>query len=120
MNTADEQLAADVLRDLLTASFSIPAVSGFLMWGFWDGSHWKKNAPLFHKDWSPKPALAVWENLVLHSSCRTHGSWKTDQKGHLSFHAFTGTHRLSIDWQGKTLYREFRLNASGAMLTIHL
>ena len=29
--------------------FSHPATNGFLMWGFWDGAHWKDNAPYFIK-----------------------------------------------------------------------
>ena len=37
VNTADEALQADYTRDFLTMVFSHPAVTGFQMWGFWEG-----------------------------------------------------------------------------------
>jgi hypothetical protein len=50
----DEELAGQFTRDLLTALFSHPAVVGFVMWGFWDGSTgWER--PLYRRDWSLKP-----------------------------------------------------------------
>ena len=55
-----EQLEADYLRDYLTACFSQPKVTAFIMWGFWQGKHWLYNAPLLREDWSPKPAGRVW------------------------------------------------------------
>lgn len=60
----DEEAQADFLRDVLTLCFADPGVDGFFMWGFWDGRHWKNNAPLFQRDWTPKPALKVWRRLV--------------------------------------------------------
>jgi len=52
----DEQTQAKYLEDFLTACFSHPAMKAFLMWGFWDGNHWKGNAPLFDIDWNLKPS----------------------------------------------------------------
>jgi hypothetical protein len=60
----DEQLQADMTRDYLTVCFSHPAVANFIMWGFWDGQHWRKNATIFRKDWSLKPSGNVYRDLV--------------------------------------------------------
>jgi endo-1,4-beta-xylanase len=38
VDTLQEALYGDYLRDYLTVMFSHPAVDGFLMWGFWDQS----------------------------------------------------------------------------------
>ncbi|MEY4482917.1 MAG: hypothetical protein RL693_369, partial [Verrucomicrobiota bacterium] len=48
----DEGLAADFTRDILTTCFSHPAYTGFVMWGFWEGAHWKPETALWRKDWS--------------------------------------------------------------------
>ena len=69
---SDEQAYADYLRDFLTLAYSHPQFDAFIMWGFWDKYHWLKNAPLYGEDWTPKPGLKVWEDLVL-------GEWKTDE-----------------------------------------
>lgn len=61
----DERLQADYLRDVMTMAFSHPAMQAIVMWGFWEGRHWKPDAALYRKDWSTKPAGKVWEELVL-------------------------------------------------------
>jgi len=94
METTDQQLYADYTRDCLTAAFSHPAVTGFVMWGFWDGKHWKNNAPLFALDWTPKPGLQVWEDLVL-GAWRTKLEQKTDAAGKLAMRAFMGEYTIS-------------------------
>jgi endo-1,4-beta-xylanase len=48
----DEELAADYTRDLLIACFSHPAYTGFVLWGFWEGSHWKPEAASWNRDWT--------------------------------------------------------------------
>ncbi len=48
--TPDEALQGDFTRDFLTLAFSILQTEGFLMWGFWDGSHWLGDAPVFYRD----------------------------------------------------------------------
>ena len=69
-NTTDEQLQADYTRDFLIALYSHKAASGFVMWGFWESAQWKPNAAMYRADWSAKPNLQVWKDLVL-------GQWKT-------------------------------------------
>ncbi|MBC7938578.1 MAG: endo-1,4-beta-xylanase, partial [Chitinophagaceae bacterium] len=52
MNTPDEALQADYTRDFLIALYSHKAVTGFIMWGFWESAHWKPAAAMFRSDWS--------------------------------------------------------------------
>lgn len=93
----DDKLAAqtECFREVLIGCFAHPAVEGFLMWGFWDGKHWGKNAPLFNRDWSPKPALQIYRDLVF-------GEWwsretaTTDAQGRVTLRVFKGEHRVTL------------------------
>jgi GH35 family endo-1,4-beta-xylanase len=70
----DPALDARFTRDFLTAVFSHPAVESFLMWGFWDGAHWKQKAPIFNRDWTLKPSGQAYLDLVFKE-------WWTDASG---------------------------------------
>jgi GH35 family endo-1,4-beta-xylanase len=115
----DEALTGDYLRDLLILCYSHPAVEGFMMWGFWDAKHWHKNAPLFHQDWSPKPALKVWQELVL-------GAWRSDEKavtgdaGQAQVRAHLGDYEVWVEKDGKSLRQLCRLGKEGQVLTVTL
>ena len=73
INTRDEELQADYTRDFLTAVFSHASVDGFLMWGFWEGAHWLPLAAMYRMDWSEKPNLHAYRELVF-------GEWWTDER----------------------------------------
>lgn len=64
VNTFDERLQADYTRDFLTACFSHPSITGFLMWGFWEGAHWIPRAAMYRRDWSEKPNGTAWRQLL--------------------------------------------------------
>jgi GH35 family endo-1,4-beta-xylanase len=89
----DETLQADYTRDFLLAAFSHPSVEGIYLWGFWDGKHWRENAGLFRKDWSQRPSLKAYEDLV-------HGDWTTTMTlitqadGSVRFRGFPGHYSL--------------------------
>jgi GH35 family endo-1,4-beta-xylanase len=95
INIDDLALAADYTRDLLTLVYSHPKAEAFLMWGFWDGAHWNKNAPLYNADWTPKPALAVWEDLVL-KQWRTQASGMTGPDGAYSVRGYKGDYQVTV------------------------
>lgn len=60
----DEELAADYTRDLMIACFSHPAYTGFLLWGFWEGSHWKPEAASWNRDWTIRKRGEVLEEWL--------------------------------------------------------
>ena len=64
VTTEDEVLAADYTRDVLITIFSHPAYTSFLLWGFWEGSHWKPEAASWNKDWSIRPRGEVLEEWI--------------------------------------------------------
>lgn len=89
----DEQLAADYLRDCLIACFSHQAYDGFLLWGFWEGSHWIPEAALWRKDWSVKPGGLAWEDWTT-KRFHTRKTLTTDDQGRISWRGFKGTYRV--------------------------
>jgi endo-1,4-beta-xylanase len=91
----DELLAADYLRDSMIACFSHPAYDGFLLWGFWEGRHWIPEAALWKKDWTPRPAALVWEELI-GKRWHTKETLTTDADGKVSWRGFKGSYRLKI------------------------
>jgi endo-1,4-beta-xylanase len=90
----DEQLAADYLRDCLIACFSHQAYDGFLLWGFWEGSHWVPEAALWRKDWSAKPAGLAWEEWTM-NRFHTRMTVTTDTQGKLAWRGFKGTYQVT-------------------------
>jgi GH35 family endo-1,4-beta-xylanase len=115
----DEALAGDFTRDLLTTLFSHPQVGGFLMWGFWDGAHWKKNAPLFHEDFSPKPALQNYKDLVF-GKWWTKAQAKTDAKGGCAVRGFLGDYEVEVQKGGKKTKGKAVLGAGGTAVSLVL
>jgi GH35 family endo-1,4-beta-xylanase len=94
INTTDESVQADYLRDFLTVCFSHPLMNGVVMWGFWEKNHWLPNAALIRADWSLKPNGVAWTNLVF-------GDWWTstnvitDNQGMAVLRGFKGDYVLS-------------------------
>jgi len=86
---------------LLRTTFAFPEATGFTLWGFWDRVHWKGQGTLFYRDWSPKPALAVWQNTVL-------GEWKSDEtvtttaSGTADLRLYHGTYQVTVEAGGET------------------
>jgi endo-1,4-beta-xylanase len=91
----DEAAQADYVRDLTTVAFSHPAVTDFLMWGFWAGQHWKPEAALFRSDWSLRPAGVAWSNLVFRE-WTTDVAVRTDRSGRAAFRGFRGRYSIEV------------------------
>ena len=92
----DEDLQADYLRDYLTMFFSHPITTGFCHWGFWEGQHWKPHAALLRKDWSEKPNMKVWRDLV-YNQWWTNAAGTTDAAGKLEVRGFLGEYRVTVE-----------------------
>jgi GH35 family endo-1,4-beta-xylanase len=95
LKTTDEQLKADYTRDIMTVAFSHPSTSAFVMWGFWDGAHWKDDAPLFYKDWTLKPAGKAWVDLV-QKQWWTNEQGQVDNQGKYSTRGFLGDYKITV------------------------
>jgi len=97
-NTSDEQAKAKHLRDFYTVCFAHPAVEGILMWGFWEGAHWRSQAALWKRDWTETPAAKAYRELVFKKWWTTE-TGKADAAGLYRLKAFYGDY--SIESQGK-------------------
>lgn len=117
INNDDEQAQADYTRDFMTAVFSHPATNGIIMWGFWDGRHGKRSAPIFREDWSLKPSGRVWIDLV-HKTWSTDVRCKTDERGTAKVRGFQGKYELTV--RKRNLEVTFPLTVGPAGRTRHV
>ncbi|HEY1122979.1 MAG TPA: endo-1,4-beta-xylanase [Haloferula sp.] len=89
----DEELAADYTRDALIACFSHPAYTGFLLWGFWEGRHWKPEAASWSQDWSIRKRGEVLEEW-LGRRWTTRVTVTTGEDGTVRWRGFPGHYQL--------------------------
>lgn len=100
MNFPDEKVQAAYTRDFLTAWFSHPKTAGFIMWGFWGGSHWFGEAgAMYRKNWDPKPNASVYKERVF-ADWWTDATATTPENGTARFRPFYGTHHITIEDDG--------------------
>jgi len=100
MNTKDEEAKARELEALYRVCFAHPAVEGVLMWGFWRGRHWRPDAALWQKDWSPTPAAETYHRLV-YDEWWTRFEGKADAQGRCEVPVYFGRHKVEAG--GKAL-----------------
>lgn len=113
-NEADE---ARLTYEFMTLAFSHPQVDAFSLWGFWSGSHWMGNAPIYRKDWSLKPSGEVFFNLVFHR-------WWTDVRGtcdaggRFETRGFLGDHEVEVRAGDRSVTRTFRLTREANVVRV--
>ncbi len=115
----DEALAGDYTRDLLTLLYSHPKVEGFILWGFWDGRHWKNNAAMFRRDWSLKPAGQAYQDLV-RRDWWTRAEGRSGAGGLFRVRGHLGRYRVTVRHGGEKKVGSFTLERSGARVTVRL
>jgi GH35 family endo-1,4-beta-xylanase len=119
LQTLDDQLHADHLRDMLTMAFSHPQMTGFVIWGFWENRHWKPTAAMFRKDWSERPAVQVWRDLVK-TEWWTDAWLVTDAKGEAPLDAYYGWYEVTATKDGKTATIQPKHASNGGRPTLKL
>jgi endo-1,4-beta-xylanase len=117
--TADRELQADYLRDVLIVMFSHPAVEGVIMWGFWDGAHWKRNALLYNRDWTLKPSGAEWDRLIF-KAWWTKAGGSSDAKGGCTLRGFLGEYEVTASHAGKSRTVKTALGKKGTVVEVKL
>jgi len=96
----NEARQAELMHDYMVTMFSHPDMEAITMWGFWQGSHWRPNAALYRNDWSEKPALTAYRDLVF-------DQWWTDETGEsnaageFDLRGFMGDYRLTVTLGGQ-------------------
>ncbi|MHC4248676.1 MAG: endo-1,4-beta-xylanase [Planctomycetota bacterium] len=114
-NTKDEGAKAAALESLYRVAFAHPAVEGILMWGFWEGAHWKPDAAPWKRDFTPSPAAEKYRELVYREWWTTEEA-VADARGRCEVRAFFGRHRVEAD--GKSL--EVDLKRSEGRATVNV
>ncbi|MBI5085160.1 MAG: endo-1,4-beta-xylanase [Acidobacteria bacterium] len=92
----EEQAKAAALKEFYRICFAHPAVTGIMMWGFWEGANWIPQSSLYKRDWTPTPAAGAYQDLVL-KQWWTRWSGTADAKGRAEVRAFFGKHRVTVD-----------------------
>ncbi|MDE3167589.1 MAG: endo-1,4-beta-xylanase [Acidobacteriota bacterium] len=96
MTPEEEQAKAEALKEFFTICFAHPAVTGIMMWGFWEGADWIPQSALYRRDWTPLPAARAFEELV-RGKWWTRWSGTADAAGRAETRVFYGTHRVTVD-----------------------
>ena len=113
IDSADEATQADYTRDFLTATFSYPSVKAFVMWGFWEGAHWRPRGAMVRRDWSLKPNAEVYKDLVF-KRWWTNADGKTGAQGTFATRGFLGDYEIEIKAGGKSKTVRVSLPKEGA------
>ncbi len=120
INTTDEALQADFTRDFLILCYSHPGFTGFINWGYWEGTHWLPLAAMYRKDWSIKPNGQVWRDLVL-GEWRTRIDATTSPSGEVAARGHRGRYRIEIttpDGRAAELTHQLTRSAGEVVVTL--
>jgi endo-1,4-beta-xylanase len=113
IDTSDEATQADYTRDFMTAAFSQPSVKAFVMWGFWEGAHWKPRGAMLGRDWSLKPNGEAYQDLVF-KRWWTNADGKTAASGTFTTRGFLGDYEIEVKAGGKSKTIRASLPTEGA------
>ena len=117
--TTDDKVQAEYLRDVMTIAFSHPNFEAIVMWGFWEGRHWRPDAALWRRDWTIKPAGEAWLDLVYRQWWTTLDG-TTDSAGTYSARGFMGEYSVEAETASGTASATFTLSAGGEDVTVQL
>lgn len=117
VDIGDEEVSGKFTRDFYTTLFSHPSVEGIVMWGFWDGLHWKNNAPMYRLDWTLKPSGEAIRELLLKTWC-TNVRGTTDAQGIYTTCGFLGKYMIQVSAGGKTKSIDAQLEAGGSDVVV--
>ncbi|MEP3892119.1 MAG: endo-1,4-beta-xylanase [Hellea sp.] len=101
IETLDEGSQAAYTRDILQAAFASPALEAFIVWGWWEGDHWKPNAAMLREDWSEKPNYKAWQETIKREWW-TRETGITNQLGQMSLRGFKGDYKVTVN--GRTVF----------------
>jgi endo-1,4-beta-xylanase len=96
MPAEEERAKAAALRQYYRICFAHPAVTGIMMWGFWEGANWIPQSSLYKRDWTPLPAADAYRDLVF-NQWWTRWTGAAARDGHVELRAFYGTYRVAVN-----------------------
>lgn len=117
MRSTDDSILEQYTRDFLTICFSHEKVKSFITWGFWDGEHWKQNAPFFKENWDLKPSGKAFIDLVF-DEWWTNEQDNTNNAGRATFRPFKGKHTIKATYGGVSEDYEVDLTEDGEITIV--
>ncbi len=84
-----EEHQAEFARMMYTLAFGHPSVVSFTWWDFTENDSYIKGSALLNKDFSPKPAYRVLDELI-NRRWKTHATATTDAEGWIVLRGFYG------------------------------
>jgi endo-1,4-beta-xylanase len=97
-----EKAKAKEIVDYFRICFAHPAVTGILVWGFWEGANWVPSSSMYKRDWTPTPSAEAYRNLVF-KEWWTNESGVVSKKGVYSVPAFYGKYRVTVNGISKEI-----------------
>jgi len=94
VNDADDSRRADKLERLYRTAFSHAGVQGIVMWGFWEGAHWRPNAAIVDLNWQVNEAGQRLEQMM--AEWTTNKSGATNGVGGYVFRGFHGQYTVTL------------------------
>jgi endo-1,4-beta-xylanase len=119
LNMLDRELQADFMRDYLIALFSHPNVHGIMLWGFWEGRHWRPDAAMFERHWTPRPMADAWIDLV-HKEWKTDVTATTDADGVAHARGFCGDYDINVAASSASAHAQAALGRTGSEVSVLL
>jgi GH35 family endo-1,4-beta-xylanase len=119
ISTWEDAYHADFTRDFVTAAFSHPAVTGIMVWGFWESAHWIPAAAYFRPDWSLRPAGRAWKDLVFRDWWSV-AEGRTGPDGVFRARGFLGDYDVRVEAGGLTNTLPARLERGGTSIEVRL
>jgi endo-1,4-beta-xylanase len=99
--TQEQEISkAKEIVDYYRICFAHPAVTGILMWGFWEGANWVPSSSMYKRDWTPTPTAAAYHDLI-YKEWWTKASGVTGRDGAFSTQAFFGKYIVTVDGVAK-------------------
>lgn len=117
INTQDNELQADYLRDFYTVIFSHPTCHAIISWGFWEKYHWLPDAAWYTKKWEEKPVARMHKKMVF-EEWWTNEKGTTNTQGEYKVRGFNGDYLVSATVEGKTVTQKAVLTNNGTTLEI--
>jgi GH35 family endo-1,4-beta-xylanase len=115
MTPEEEVRTARELTDFYRICFSHPAVTGILMWGFWEGANWIPQSSLYRRDWTPTPAGLAYRDLVL-KEWWSRWEGEVDEAGRFEAPCYFGTYQVTAGNKQVTV----QLTGQAGALTVDL
>lgn len=111
---ATESEQAQILKDVYSVAFAHPAVTGILMWGFWEGANWEPRSAVFKRNFEPTLAAKTYRELVF-QQWWTKAKGNTDKTGTFSTRAFFGNYQMTLTVGGQSVQRSLSFSPQTKM-----